>query len=486
MNDYFSLPTNIKQIGSIGDGIRIYMEDYVCTYLTQYAQAGGYDERLAMLAGRYLLIDSQPVLFINGAIQGKYTEEVDGLLHFTEKSSAYTEAMMAEFFEGMEVVGWMQTQPGYGTFLNQQYAAYHFREFPKVNQVMFVMDPMENVNAFYVYNDDRSSLAEARGYFIYYDRNTNMHEYMLSNKATEGEYTDQSAAFVEVPKIERVETAAPVPDSPFLPDDAPEDIIRKRKEKRNVKRNMKEHKRTLNLLVSMSAVLFVVCFVLGAGLIQSQNRIGTVETQIIQLGAAYRNLYTHVANPVFAPVGGGPFAADGSFGGTPSGGIGLDESGESAGTGPLEGTVSNGGPSNEGTPNEGILNEGIPNEGTPVEVAGEVNNLPNLPTLPNLPENSQNGNGMEIDGIPVGPPVNIQPGPVGTPDPNNATQAAPGVPVPGQQARFIPETYTIQPGDSLSGISIYFYGTDRVAEILELNGMDDPNMIIAGRTILLP
>ena len=438
MNDFFTLPTNIKQIGSIGDGMRIYMEDYVCTYLDQYARAGGYDERLALLVGRYILIDGQPVLFINGAIQGKHVEESDGLLHFTDKSSSYAESIVGEFFEGMEIVGWMQSQPGYGTFLNQQYAAYHFKEFPKINQVMFVVDPLENINSFYAYNDDRSSLAEARGYFIYYDRNTNMHEYMLSNKATEAEVTTKPVSFVDIPKMERVESPAMAAGAETYYDEtSPEEIMRKRQEQRTAKRTAKEHKKTLSLLVSMSAVLFVVCFVLGAGLIQSQNRIGVMETQLIQLSAAYRNLYTQVANPVFAPATAASVAI-------------------------VEGDSD-------------IVNNDV----------GEPD------TSANISSPADDGN-REIDGIPVGPPINMQ-------DPVPAAQApepTPQAPAPTPQppqaqqpvpiARSIPETYTIQPGDSLSAISIYFYGFDRVEDILALNGMDDPNMIISGTTILLP
>jgi len=409
VKDYFALPTNIKQIGSISDGMRIYMEDYVCTYLSQYAQAGGYDERLALLVGRYLLIDGQPVLFINGAIQGKHVEERDGLLHFSERTNAYVDSMIAEFFEGHEVVGWMQSQPGYGTFLNQQYAAYHFKEFPKISQVMFVIDPLENVNAFYTYNDDRSSLTETRGYFIYYERNTNMHEYMLTNKATETDYNPQPAAYVNPPKME--ETA----EEDF--EVSPESIIRKRTEQRTVKRSVRENKRTLNLLVSMSAVLFVVCFVLGAGLVQSQNRIGDMETQVMHLNAAYRNLYAQLANPVFAQ------AVHVAAAQTPQT--------EAPALAPAD-------------------DEEVTETVAPQEAEG-------LRT---------------IDGIPVGPPLNV-------PSP-----APP--PVAPTAARYVPESYVIQPGDSLSAISLYFYGVDRVAEILALNGMDDADMIIAGRSILLP
>ena len=401
-----SLPTNVKQIGSIGEGMRIYVEDYVYTYLNQYAQAGGYDERLALLVGRYLLIDGQAVLFINGAIQGRYTEEKDGLLRFTEKSKTYSESILSEFFEGSEVVGWMQTQPGYGIILNQQYATQHAKDFPKINQVMFVVDPLEGLNAFYSYNDDRSSLLENRGYFIYYEKNTNMHEYMLSNKAE----TKQKAFAetpIETPKFERAE----VPLQAFSSmKDSPEETIRKRQEQRASKRFVKDNKRTLNLLVSMSAVLFIVCFILGAGLVQSHDRIETMEFQLFQLNTAYRNLYNQVANPVFAPSAAVSTAAS--------------------------------------------ANEEEYEEAAPADFVYEENEYE-----------------LEISGIPVHPPVNEQ---VAS---NPPTVSA---------ASIIPETYTIQPGDSLSAISMYFYGEDRIDDILALNGLENANMIIAGSTILLP
>jgi len=397
-----SLPTNVKQIGSIGEGMRIYVEDYVYTYLNQYAQAGGYDERLALLVGRYLLIDGQAVLFINGAIQGRYTEERDGLLRFTEKSKNYSESILSEFFEGSEIVGWMQTQPGYGIFLNQQYATQHFKDFPKINQVMFVVDPLEGLNAFYSYNDDRSSLLENRGYFIYYEKNTNMHEYMLSNKTTA---ESKATTFIETPKFEQAE----VPVQAFSSiKESPEETIRKRQEQRAGKRFIKDNKRTLNLLVSMSAVLFIVCFILGAGLVQSHDRIESMEFQIFQLNNAYRNLYNQVANPVFAPSAAAAVTASAN-----------EEEYEE--------------------PPEMVYDESEPD--------------------------------LEISGIPVHPPVN--------------EQAAPSPP-PVAAASIIPESYTIQPGDSLSAISMYFYGEDRIDDILALNGMENANMIISGTTILLP
>ena len=176
----FEFPANIKQVGTIESGLKIYMEDYVSSYLIQYATAGGYDERLAVLVGRYMQIDSVPVVFISGAILGKHTHEENGILKFTRQSMEYVDEQIETHFPGMEIMGWMQSQPGYGTFLNPQYKSYHKQFFGKNHQTLFVIDPLEKVNTFYI--NKNGGVHESNGYFIYYEKNQHMHEYMLENK----------------------------------------------------------------------------------------------------------------------------------------------------------------------------------------------------------------------------------------------------------------------------------------------------------------
>ena len=56
-----------------------------------------------------------------------------------------------------------------------------------------------------------------------------------------------------------------------------------------------------------------------------------------------------------------------------------------------------------------------------------------------------------------------------------------------QEALAHPESYQVQKGDSLIAISSRFYGTDeKVIEICRLNNIKDPNQIQPGQNILLP
>jgi len=441
------------------------MEDYVCTFLQQYAEAGGHNERLAFLVGRHMVVDGQPILFIGGAIHGKYTEKQEGYMRFSENSIGHAEDMLDEHFSGMEIVGWMQSQPSYGTYLNQYYGAYHLRQFKNPHQVLFVMDPMERTNAFYMANPNALTpadrLAEVPGYFIYYEKNKNMHEYMLANKSLD--YTAKQPTYVELTPMEyagdergprdayaeheMAEYAEYDEDEDNVegryamgsPKDVdPEEIIRRHQAARAKRKGeTAEQKRAVNLLASLCVVLFVVSFVMGVGLIRNQDRIERMEGELRQLITAHRNLLAQVSSGELAPA----------FAETPAASV------------------------EEPTPTPTQMPTQIQTE-TPPEAP---------PTPPPVQET---------------PEATTQEQPVYQPDaaahpylPGHNPEEAIYSTQPEQDAFMppIPATYTIQPGDSLMGISLRFFGTmDMVQEILALNGIEDADHIVAGRTIALP
>ena len=427
----FTLPANIKQIGSIEGDIRIYMEDYVCTFLHQYAASGGYEERIAYLVGRHILIDSQPFLFIAGAIYGMYAEEQDGFIRFTNKSAEYAEAMLETHFPGQEIVGWMQSQPSYGTYLNQQYGAYHLRQFTKPHHVLFVMDPLERTNAFYMANPKAVTPADRvldiGGYFVYYEKNINMHEYMLANKAMD---TGKPPTFVAPSAFgddgddgddEMQKTTA------FSAD--PEEVIRRHKANRLKQRTDKaEQKQKPNMLAGLCAVLFVASFVLGVGLIRNQDRIDRMEGEIGQLANAHRNLFAQISSLEFTPV----FAE----------------------TNPEAAVESS-----------AHFYTHVYDEQR-AEMPGEIQPETRL--------------GTQLETQPA-------PGPQTEPQPPPAQQISEPLREPPNQTAAAPLTYIIQPGDSLLAISLHFFGDiTMVNEILALNGLTDPDHIVAGSTIILP
>ncbi len=299
--DKFGYPTNIKQIGDVDSDLRIYIEDYVYSYLLQYAEAGGNDERIAALVGRCMLIDGQTVLFINGAIQGKYCEMDKGILTFTNKSLEYIDNQIDKYFKGLEVVGWLQSQPNYGNFLSASYAKYHLDNFKKPYQVMFVTDPIEKINSFFIWNNDKNDIIEAKGFFIFYDKNKNMHNYILDNK------------IVKFNKANPVEvTEQPIEE--FIDDNNENEYYEKTssiprpiKVKKDYNTTGSKKPKELsfkNIPSSVAGFLLIVTVFMGANLVSSNNRINRLESDITNIRTAYNDLVSYVndqgTQPVFA------------------------------------------------------------------------------------------------------------------------------------------------------------------------------------------
>ena len=290
----FSSPARVKQMGSIEGSVKIFVEDYVYTYLYQYGRSGGGREKLAALIGRHYVVNGQETVVISGAIQGKGTIQENGMERFSEETWEYIGGQMQTYFKGMSIVGWVHCQPGFGTFLMAKDESFHREYFREKWQVLFVLDTVDKLDTFYIYNEEGTSLRQARGYFIYYDKNREMQEYMLENslvrpKETEGEKEQQerkriSAADGEE-KAEERRRRKPTPEERM---DAAKDIRRVlKKREAAAKQAKKDHDR---LLAAVSCVLCVVCVSLGVAMMQSLDRLRTVETELMAMQTSYETL----------------------------------------------------------------------------------------------------------------------------------------------------------------------------------------------------
>jgi len=492
--DGFTFPTNVKQIGSIGEGLRIYIEDYAYSYLQQYTSAQGYDTKLAFLVGRSMVIDSQEVLFISGVVRGLHTDTERGMVVFTHKSFEHARKDINRYFSGLEIVGWMQSQPGFGLRLLPAAEEYHFKTFPDRAHVCMIMDSEEKMNAFYVQDTDGIKLAEMKGYFIYYDKNRGMHEYMLDNKTTrikvfsaEGkgirdtsqdmqaeDFDDNSNMLpseVAVQRIRRNYLQRNGSDTAFVSkeerragmfgkdmDDEPRHIGRELVKAGSIMSSAsggtsrysqpKSQRRIVNLLMSFCGILLVVSLALGAGLLQNIERIDVLEQQVGNLAASHRSLLADVTNsarPVFAEnhisasaeeqVSADQITADSQ----------TDEVAEVIAQEPVAAMSS---PVRSAVNIDELISQ-LQNTNQPNEAPSQ--------TLPNPPHQS----GM--------PPqtMTVYPDEVALPQ--------------------TPFEYVVVAGDSLSLISTIFFGsTARVAEIMELNSITNPDEIRVGDTLLLP
>lgn len=175
---YNMLIENIDSVRPMGDtdcDYVIYLEDYVYTYIYQYANTDLSCEHSAAIVGEYYP-DSREMI-----ICGIMPIDKDKLLASDEwVNEEAIEALQEEkekYFQGARILGWLHMQPGYGTMLTMKEVKAHREVFDKEGTLLLLVDPINKIETFYVYEDD--TLKEQSGYYMYYDKNPCMQQYML-------------------------------------------------------------------------------------------------------------------------------------------------------------------------------------------------------------------------------------------------------------------------------------------------------------------
>lgn len=171
------LPKNIRQIGSPVGHTKVYIEDYVITFLNALAMDRNTFVRGAILFGEKKNISSDTVIFVRGAIEGQNLElDLDEAV-FDDAVWREIYQQKDRFFPDLEVIGWALSRMGFSVRLNDKIKKTHFENFPGEGKVLYMVDHLEQEDAFYVYRGQ--DLVRQNGYYIYYERNPMMQEYLV-------------------------------------------------------------------------------------------------------------------------------------------------------------------------------------------------------------------------------------------------------------------------------------------------------------------
>lgn len=87
------LPKNIRQIGERDQVLKLYVEDYVNTYLKQLRPPKGSDLRVGLLLGSREIHEDVPYVFVDGALEMETVTKEGEKVAFTEDAwkKAYQE-----------------------------------------------------------------------------------------------------------------------------------------------------------------------------------------------------------------------------------------------------------------------------------------------------------------------------------------------------------------------------------------------------------
>lgn len=239
------MPKNIRQIGQIEGSRRIYVEDYVMTYIRQLAVKNVGKYHIAVLLGKYVKSDENRNILISGAVEVK---EVSFDENMTFSNEAWTSIYedIKRYFSDVEIVGWLLARAGLSLEVDERVKKVHLDNFAGVDKTLLMYDSMEREEAFYLF--DGVYHKRLNGYYIYYEKNEDMQSYMIDQKGAaseESEYEDKA--------IKEIRT-----------------IIAAKKE-------VPHEKKLVRLFYGASTVLAAVVLVIGVTILNNYDKMKQIE-----------------------------------------------------------------------------------------------------------------------------------------------------------------------------------------------------------------
>ena len=254
-----TLPKNVRQIGRIEEHFKVYIEDYVVTFLNQLTSKDLSKVRAAVLCGE-VIHGSTDYLFISGAI---YVEEIqmsDRGIQFNDMVWRRIYENMKEYFDALEVVGWCISVPGYPVEMTAELRKTHINHFSGKNKIVIVKEPISKEEGFFYYEEGR--MKRLSGYYVYYERNRMMQTYMIEhNPIKEKEH---------IQKEEEINTAT-------------RQFRNLVKEKAEKNQKVNKTKKSGSFLYSFSSVLVIVVLIIGITMMNNYDKMKHMEESLALL-----------------------------------------------------------------------------------------------------------------------------------------------------------------------------------------------------------
>ena len=173
-------PKNVRQIGNVCDEPKIYVEDYVDTYLNQLRMKAMDMPVGAVFTGEIQRVEEQDVVYISGALQMKDLEIKGTDILVGQEVWEQAEKEREEYFPELKIVGWCLVVTGHAMGLSRSVNKIHGKVFGEENTIFVWKDAAEADELFYAYK--YGELMQMGGHYIYYEKNPAMQNYMISTR----------------------------------------------------------------------------------------------------------------------------------------------------------------------------------------------------------------------------------------------------------------------------------------------------------------
>lgn len=490
MEEEKKLPKNIRQMAEKEERVRVYLEDYAYTFIHKLNCTNRV--RTGVLLGSRMVTENKRCWFVKGAVELEENSEEQNKKADSDETKKEgitqqiwdnTQSVIQQYFPGCSVCGWFICGSEENFPDGEQLKKTHRQIFSGENCLMYWKQGDED--SFWI--EDEDAILHLKGYFVYYEKNCEMQNYMLSRHEEKSEAVSDQAAlnFRKIMKEKQ--------DTKHIPKRKKLDQTRQIALKNGF------------LVKAGAAVLFILLVgggvVFSRGMKQPENSV-----QALAVGASVERQSGEMEKNSFAEENTNSMAVDGSV---------IEEqrsvetsaftSVESEKTEATDQRVQD----NESTTpsdtdkkdvaamqNEGIFSgdmmfykDGL---GASVyRITDKNDNTAASISSKDTPSAESDTDAQNIENSSVAErtqeilTVEIPTVAAGNAETENAEQSA--AEATAEAAINRPAAYTVQPGDTLIEISKKFYGSSRmVMQIKEANGLDDINKIYIGQELTLP
>lgn len=396
------IPKNVRQIGNVSDSPKIYVEDYVDTFFAQLSEISEKEKNEP--TGAFLIGDIQSggeedYVYIYGAVKMHELKMSGNEYVIGEDTWKHAYEDCKQFFEDGEMLGWFVVQQGVPLMPDPSTVKLHKKSFPKKNTVFIMKDPVEKDETYYVHK--MNDLMEIGGHYTYYEKNPCMQNYMIASRKKNGAVSP-----------ENVEDRAA---QDFR------DLVRKRSERQ-------KKKKAGSLMYAASACLVLVLIIMGVSMINSFDRMRSVQDTLDTLADSSETIETQETSGSVTAV---------------------TSEEQTGGAGDAQ-------PEDAGSQNEAGAED--------ADRSGEAGTYAGI----------TGGQASAADSS-------------GDSGPADSSAAADGQTVPVADGNGSDGVYVVEEGDTLAIISMKMYGDlTHVDAICRMNGISNGNLIYVGQKLLLP
>lgn len=191
---FVKLPKNIKQIGNPEGNKKVYIEDYAYTYIHENSELF-----FGILLGEVKKSQNEQYYFVKAAVDVEIEHEQFELGNMSGTIWENIYEKTRKYFNDMEILGWFAKVPEITGKERQFFRKIHMDNFGGNDKLLFVYETLENNEDFMWY--ENGVLQPAKGFTVYYEKNVQMQEYLIS-KRNRSDIRNERVEYIEEKKKE--------------------------------------------------------------------------------------------------------------------------------------------------------------------------------------------------------------------------------------------------------------------------------------------